>query len=260
MVRLSRVDFSLPPKSKAYLPILSKERGMIYMIIKETKRRITQTSYLIEILEEENRQDTAEYNLEVSRLSAFNVVNGYIRSGKWALHQSTSQRVFDALDKGYEAAAEQYNCSVNSVKSSVWNANNAIKQRLGFGVLSAIGAAKSIDDIEAVLRLFEIRSGGVNIKDMFPKEISSEHLPKERDFAISKIDIEDFVYTLKVLTQITTRHLTYMIKTLEPEHINCVFGVLHAKGHKYIEMQGLMYQFLLSELPEYYFREKLSKI
>jgi hypothetical protein len=178
------------------------------------------------------------------KLSIINGIISYVAHGTWA-KDGTRKRVTDALNakggKGYEACAKHYRCSVESIKSSVHNANIKIRERLGYphiDILSLINSGK-LDEAEFILMC---RTAKKPLQQLFPMVVLDE-FPEE--YRMNKVSSKKFIDDLRTLRGITIGSLQDFMRGISPDTLSLISYLFRANDPAVITQQMLVFQYLM---------------
>lgn len=221
------------------------------MIFKDVERRIKESRQKLKLLTE----DTQAHKDEYVKLCAFNTVLNYLKSDKWCKRPSTSERVRVSLSKGYQEASRIYGCSVNSIKSSVYNASIKIEQTIGFDVLSEIEEGGS--NLTEAMALFELRTSGVAVDSIMPTFLY-DYLPE--DWKFYKLKKDNLISALNTIKAVSEQNLRRSILACDEQTLSCIFYILSSKDSRHIPRQGLFYSYIMGELSEEVLKQRLGEM
>ena len=176
-------------------------------------------------------KNAPEYQESSEKLAVIEKMMAFIMNGNWT-SEKTRKRLVYALRKGYEAASVHYETTVDSIKSSVSQANVRIKERLGmphYNICTLIDDGK-IEEASYLIDLFTT-DNGTSIDRLFPSEVTAE-FPAE--YAIKKVKKTDLYDALITLRTISINEVLSRLSAINPDVVSTICALMHSTDPKHL--------------------------
>ena len=207
-------------------------------------------------------EDSVEHEKYSDMLQALKSVADYIKAGTWCKNKASHNRVMVALRaKNYAEAAEALGTSQESVRASVYQASQRIRELVGFDVIGMI--LRGGEEMEAALTLFKIQTDPNACRDLLLKDVMDnllEHYGFEKFDRFNKPDKKKLMDALYSLRYFSKEYTTNRLESLSPEILSYVAYIISSDEQELLPIKAIVHQYFSMDLCTTELEERLKLI
>ena len=190
--------------------------------------------------EKKQTNDTKKLALIDEKLNALFEISEYIKAGEWLGKTSAIDRMRYSLKHTIAETAEKFECSKDSVSSSLTKYSRKLEGLIGSNTISMIVEGK----VREGLVQFYLKSGAFSVEQIIASDVHS-YLPDQAE--LEDCSIAECLNELKVLRICSSAYIKNLFKRVSLEKVAFLLYILNSEDSKYADIRREMYMFLTSK-------------